>query len=154
MTVNPMFALVMLLSAHFVGDFLFQSDRMALGKSKSVDVLSQHVLVYTAILTACAADLLQGTSAPRRVLLEFALMTGVLHFATDFVTSRITSKLWFLRLEPAGKKWRQLSPDVATETTAYYVDDLGTRHRFFVMIGFDQLLHVYALAATWWYLTQ
>jgi hypothetical protein len=52
-------------------------------------------------------------------------MTGgkrALHFVTDYITSRISSKLW------AKQDW----------------------HRFFVTIGFDQLIHQATLAFTLW----
>lgn len=54
----------------------------------------------------------------------FALITFALHFCTDYVTSRITSWLW---------KNEQ-------------------RHYFFVVIGFDQLLHYFALFGTFYLL--
>jgi hypothetical protein len=38
--------LLVMLTLHFIGDFLLQSDWMALNKSKNWDALSQHVLVY------------------------------------------------------------------------------------------------------------
>lgn len=55
---------------------------------------------------------------------RFVALTFALHFVTDAVTSRITSYLW---------KREQ-------------------RHWFFVVIGFDQVLHYVALAATGRYL--
>lgn len=54
---------------------------------------------------------------------RFALLTFVLHFVTDACTSRLTSFLY-----PRSRHW------------------------FFVAIGFDQLLHAYALAGAYLYL--
>ena len=54
--------------------------------------------------------------------ITFAAVNGALHFVTDYVTSRAKSKLW------AEQNW----------------------HRFFVMIGFDQLIHQVTLASTLW----
>lgn len=51
---------------------------------------------------------------------KFALVNGASHMVVDFFTSRATSYLW--------KK--------------------GDRHNFFVVIGFDQLLHALVLVAT------
>ena len=49
--------------------------------------------------------------------IEFGLIVGATHFIIDYITSRINSYLW-------GK---------------------GKRHWFFVMIGFDQFLHITTL---------
>lgn len=57
--------------------------------------------------------------------LMFFGLTFLTHAITDAITSRITSYLW-------GK---------------------GDRHNFFVVIGFDQLIHAWTLALTWSYLT-
>lgn len=55
---------------------------------------------------------------------QFALVNLVLHFVVDWCTSRVTSKLWF------------------------YED----KHWFFVVIGFDQALHLTCLATTYYWL--
>lgn len=41
--------------AHFVGDFVLQTHRMAVNKSKSLFYLSYHVLVYTFCLQLFSA---------------------------------------------------------------------------------------------------
>jgi len=55
----------------------------------------------------------------------FALINGALHFVTDYFTSRWTAKLW------AEEK----------------------RHQFFVVIGFDQAIHITTLIITYHYFT-
>ncbi len=52
--------------------------------------------------------------------ITFAAVNGAFHFGTDYITSRASSKFW------AEQNWRP----------------------FFVMIGFDQLIHQATLAAT------
>jgi hypothetical protein len=52
---------------------------------------------------------------------KYALANGVAHFVVDFVTSRLTTYLW--------KK--------------------EERHLFFIVIGFDQALHLTCLIATY-----
>lgn len=53
--------------------------------------------------------------------LTFALINGIMHFIIDYCTSRVTKKLW------AEKKV----------------------HEFFVVIGFDQMLHISIIIITW-----
>ena len=65
---------------HFVADFIMQSDRVALNKSRSNLILLQHVAIYGAFLLPFG--------------LVFALINAGLHFVTDYCTSRATSALW------------------------------------------------------------
>jgi hypothetical protein len=71
---------LLLLIVHFVGDFLLQSDYMALNKSKSWRALALHVSVYAVCFTPWG--------------LTFAAVTWITHFLTDAVTSRINARLW------------------------------------------------------------
>lgn len=103
----PLFVLFGLLFTHWIADFELQSDQMAKNKSKSIKWLSLHVLVYTLVF------MLWGV--------QFALISGALHWITDFFTSKITSYL-------------------------YRMDDI---HNFFVVIGFDQLVHMICLVYIW-----
>lgn len=98
--------LTAILAIHFIADFIFQSDRMAKGKSSSNIVLGTHILVYTLFLL------------PFGVL--YALINGALHFATDWVSSRMSKKMW----------------------------EKGDTHNFFVVVGADQLIHVLCLVWT------
>ena len=108
--------LVILLGMHWIADFLCQTRWMAENKSHRIDALSLHVLVYTAVMALPAIVLLGATESA----LLFIVVNGALHFATDFVTSRITSALW----------QRQ------------------NIYGFFAVVGLDQFLHQLALAAT------
>lgn len=110
-----------LVLAHFIGDFLLQSDWMALNKGKNWKALAWHVLVYSACFLPWGW--------------QFAVMTAILHFITDALTSRWTTKLWF---------FRQAFPDV---NEWFYIP--GKRHWFFTVIGFDQLIHMASLALVW-----
>ena len=120
---------------HFLGDFVCQSDWMAINKSKRWDALTAHVAIYTAII-------LLGTGFN----LSFALITFGAHFATDAVTSRI-SRAWFPFVQLPGR---------AASGKALYVDyegvGLRSRHNFFTMIGFDQVLHYAQLFLTAYWL--
>ena len=97
-----------ILITHFIADFILQSDNVAKNKSKSNIVLLQHVLIYGLPFIIIVSPL-------------YAIVNLLLHFVTDYFTSRLASKLW----------------------------SEGRVHYFFVVIGFDQLIH--ALTLIWTY---
>jgi|SRR5690606_26793414 len=106
--------IILLLVIHFIADFVLQSDNMAQNKSKSNYWLTMHVLSYI----ACFIILLpiMGVS-----VLYFILINFILHWIIDYVTSRMSSKLY----------------------------KLNKRHEFFICIGFDQLLHAISLIVSY-----
>lgn len=137
---------LILLTLHFIGDFLLQTDRMATRKSYDSLALLQHVTLYG---VPFAAFTLLTVSNPMHAL-WFTSVTMTVHFFTDFVTSRITSRLWFFARQDGV--WEQASyhyPKHGETIVNPWLPLEGKRHWFFVMIGFDQLLHAYALAAVW-----
>ena len=107
-----------LLITHYIADFVCQSHWMASNKSKDNLALLSHVVVYSIVLLA--VSLILFMSMPTHLIMLFVLLNGVLHFFTDYVTSRVTSKLY------AKQAW----------------------HNFFVVIGLDQLIHQLTLAGT------
>lgn len=102
--------LILLIWFHFIADFIFQTDNIALNKSKNNGVLLFHVLIYM------LPFLFFG--------IQFAIVNAILHFITDYFTSRITSFLW---------KHEE-------------------RHWFFVVIGLDQAIHMTCLILTYLWL--
>ncbi|QOI96548.1 MAG: DUF3307 domain-containing protein [Flammeovirgaceae bacterium] len=78
--------MVTLLFGHWVADFLFQTEAMALNKSSSLKWLAFHILVYTAVLAVFCLWLLHWQDA-----LYFAAINGLLHGLTDLLTSRLTA---------------------------------------------------------------
>jgi hypothetical protein len=151
--------LLVLLTLHFVGDFLLQTDQMALNKSKSWKALADHVLCYLAPFTlwclwAYGRQPLAGSA------LAFLLVTGAAHYLTDAATSRWTSRLWFIDLYPRPDEERvvdddQYHPRVFQRFGAYpfYARIIpNRRHWFFVVIGLDQLLHAVQLGLTFQWL--
>jgi ABC-type spermidine/putrescine transport system permease subunit II len=110
---------VALLGAHWIGDFICQTHWQASNKSKNNNALARHVASYTAVIAAMAALILPISIG---AWCAFVALNGVLHFGTDYVTSRWTSALW------AKQDW----------------------HNFFVVIGLDQLIHFVTLATTLW----
>lgn len=114
--VDPIWQLVMLLVTHWVGDFLFQTTWMATSKSRRLDALTAHVLIYSLALSVTAV-LIFG---PNALAAAFIACNAVLHFVTDFFTSKVSAALH------AKQNMRG----------------------FYVVLGLDQLLHHIALAAT------
>lgn len=116
-------AVVVLLFGHWLADFVWQPHWMSMRKSKEWWVLAQHAARITissffaiAVVYAIHSNnWIHGIPWPvTGKLWTFAGINGVAHFAIDAVTSRMTSKLW------------------AKERV----------HAFFVVIGFDQFLHL------------
>ncbi|HRD40920.1 MAG TPA: DUF3307 domain-containing protein [Bacteroidia bacterium] len=117
--INPVSTILIIFIVHFLADFVFQTSQMATGKSKSLKWLSIHVGVYalvSLISFVIVAKFLDN------YYMAFAWWIGnvALHFVTDFITSKITSKFW------ESKNYRF----------------------FFVMIGLDQLIHNLCLVGT------
>lgn len=137
---TPLWQFLGLLAVHWVGDFFLQSHWMSVNKSKRFDALAMHVVVYTVTL-AVGTALIFGVSARAGL---FVVLNGILHLATDAITSRWSSRLW-------GQAFR---PDRDGETVPFYPPRTGPIHNFFVVIGVDQYIHQFTLAATmWWLLT-
>lgn len=108
----------LLIFTHWVADFVCQTDEMAKNKSKSNKWLGKHILAYMSVLSVFAVY--SGWEAAIENVLGFVLINGIAHFIVDYFTSRLTSKLWAK----------------------------GDVHNFFVVIGFDQALHMITLVLT------
>lgn len=85
-----MLLLLVLLSIHFVADFVLQTDWQAQNKSKNWNALFRHVWVY-AVCFAPFAIWHWGLSDWRGP--SFVAITFLLHFWTDAITSRINARL-------------------------------------------------------------
>lgn len=124
-TVIAVWVVVVVLFGHWVADFVLQPHWMSLRKSTDWWVLLQHAYVITlgGVVVGLVVVMVADHTRPPGYLGIWAVLNGAAHFAIDAVTSRITSKLW--------RK--------------------GETHNFFVVIGFDQFLHVaFAVATLSW----
>lgn len=100
--------------SHYVADFLAQTEWMASGKSKSIIPLASHIFVYSIVMLIMMAAILPLKGGfNESQLLMFIGINAVLHFVTDYISSRASSK-------------------------AYAKKDLRT---FWAVIGADQLAH-------------
>lgn len=109
---------LVILFAHWVADFIAQTDQMAKNKSTSNKWLISHVSTYGLVMGLIILVTFGSIS-----LIWLAINT-VAHGATDYVTSRITSRLW----------------------------KAGETHWFFVVVGFDQFVHMATMFVTAAYL--
>ena len=92
MNIESYIFLFIILGFHFVFDFIFQTNEMAQNKSKCIGALSQHVFVYTVGLILCSLYLhMFGYFAVLKVALHWALLNGIFHWITDFITSKVNS---------------------------------------------------------------
>jgi hypothetical protein len=106
------------IAMHWVADFVLQSDWQAKNKSKNNLALLLHVTTYTVCIFVCGIFLLtQLTPENIKIWELWALANGIVHFGVDYVTSRINTYLW----------------------------SKGRVHDFFVMVGFDQVIHYVCL---------
>lgn len=117
--------LIIILFAHWIADFVLQTDWMAQGKSKEMTPLIAHGISYTGgfALIIIIGLSISGYSETLdvRYILKFIFLNGLLHTITDFFTSRASSYFW---------QQKQV-------------------HNFFVVIGFDQMIHTVTILITW-----
>lgn len=88
-----------LIIIHYVGDFMFQTEWMATGKSKSITVLMTHTFIYTATFYAAficlvTYDIFIGLNNIEITGKWFAFfpITFIFHTIIDYISSKITSK--------------------------------------------------------------
>ena len=125
MSLTLIFSIIVI---HWVADFVLQTHWQASNKSKNNYALLMHVSTYTVTwLFAFGFWLVYGNQTMDIIngqigieVFWFFPITFVLHFITDYITSRINSILW----------------------------KRGDIHNFFVSIGFDQVLHYVQLFLT------
>lgn len=106
-------SILLIIWAHWIGDFILQSDYMAQNKSKNNWILLDHVISYSIPI------LLIGFLIP--VSIAWIVINAFGHFCTDYITSRVTSKLW-------------QNKEI---------------HWFFVTIGADQAIHMTTLLVSY-----
>jgi hypothetical protein len=153
----PLALVLLLVTAHFVGDFLCQTSWMGNRKSQDWLVLALHVGVYSSVLGAAVVGYQTVRVLPSASLAPsvgyFLAVNAILHFGTDAVTSRLTGRAWrycmrrvVVAAERGANRGRLFGSPVLWVPT-------GRSDRpFFNLLGLDQLLHAVALfvTASWW----
>ena len=107
--------------------------------------LLRHVLIYGACLSVAA-----GLMFPSPQWLPFVWVNCVLHFATDYATSRLTSKLFmgqFDVLEIVSSVSLTNPTDFSAANKVAMKNNFSL-HNFFIVVGIDQLIHQLTLAGT------
>jgi hypothetical protein len=99
-------SVIILLTGHWVGDYLLQTNVIAQEKSRNLKWLLIHVALYTSVMAICAVLIF-----PREIWVSFVGINAALHLITDFLTSRLASKFHL------------------------------NQRVYFLIIGFDQLIH-------------
>lgn len=112
-----------ILLVHWIADFVLQTDCDAKGKSTSLKHLLSHTVDYSLVWFTITVILCSIGILPL-FFMWFPLITFICHTITDYFTSK-----WTARLLREGKT-----------------------HDFFVVIGFDQLLHYVQLFGTFFFL--
>lgn len=136
---------VALLAVHTFADFRCQNDWMAINKSKRLDALALHVLIYTVVF------MLYGfySGWTGEVIRTFGIITFCTHFLTDFFTSRLSRRVFpWLPLTAEGPDQKK---SFAGRTLYEDMDGINgrSRNRFFNVLGVDQLIHFFTLALTY-----
>ncbi len=140
-----------LLAIHYIADFPLQTHWQASNKSKNNVALLEHVGVYTLVLGA-SSGLMFGYGS---LWFAFVWVNAVMHYGTDYVTSRVSSYYFRMAMNdteylrgcaemyggPPFPDWAPVSEDA---------NPAKHWHNFFVVIGFDQLIHQATLAVTLW----
>lgn len=120
---------LLIILAHWVFDFILQTDKEATGKSHDNMCLVSHTIKYSMpwSIVTMLMFLMRSVHFFEAITLgcTFTMITFITHTVTDYFTSRYNSKLW------AENK----------------------RHMFFVAIGGDQVLHYFQLILTYYLLT-
>ncbi len=115
---------LLIIVIHFFSDFVCQTHKMAINKSKNNCWLTAHVAVYSFItLLAWVFTIFQiGVIFHLNTYLWFTIFIFSTHWITDYITSRFSSKYF-------GK---------------------GDYHNGFVVVGIDQVLHYIQLLSAYY----
>ena len=115
-----LWVILSLLTCHFIGDFIMQTDKMAVNKSTSNKWLTKHVFTY--IIPFMIFYSIVVTSL--NTFLLIIILNIILHWITDYFTSRVAS--YFYKKEKRGLFFKtvgfdQLIHGICIFTIHYFV---------------------------------
>lgn len=120
---NLFLGVILILVVHYVADFICQPDEIATKKSDDIKALMTHIFIYTIVffILFCLYGVVLNAFAilaiPLKVWIQIGLgvsiVNAILHYIVDYFTSKICKYFW----------------------------QKEQRRNFFLVIGFDQLLH-------------
>lgn len=137
MTTVILIQVLAVLFFHWVADFLLQTQDMATQKSKSNYWLTKHVKAYMFGMLPVTFFIIFFGHATLFAALVWWVLNGTLHWCTDYMTSRWTSKLYAKQEFYTPNKYLKILNFPA----------------FFSVIGLDQVIHYTSLFTTYWIYT-
>jgi len=103
-------ALIALLWAHWIGDFILQSRQIANSKHKSVSALGIHCITYSSSMTI--SGLVIGMACTKVMVLWLAFFAS--HYIIDYVTSRANH--FFYERDRMNEFWVFIGADQLAHT--------------------------------------
>jgi hypothetical protein len=114
---DPVFVLASLVLAHFVADFVLQTDRMAIDKGADGRRAVEGMLAHTAMVALCLAPVVLAFGGPGAI---FLLIVAVSHGLIDR-----TKVLWTRRADAAAADAAEVATATGSDGQAVTVGGLG-----------------------------
>lgn len=160
--------ILIIITLHFISDFVLQDEQEALGKSRSIKSLLTHTIDYSLFFSGSllCIQFMMGIE-PSYGVLYFLIITFIFHTITDYFTSKWVGKR-FKQEAPLNLKldaeWFDIGDVVTADSTgASYIiiEELKNEYKVklynkvpnfgaFTRIGLDQLLHYFQLFITYY----
>ena len=140
---------------HWITDFVMQTEWQATNKSKSLYALLCHTMTYSALwFPLCSFGLFsEGSNGHIMILsISFVLITFIFRTLTDYLTSRLNTKLVTKIRKEQIDSFQKDIVDFSPLENFYKSIGKGKWHNFFVSVGFDQVLHYVQLFVTYYLL--
>lgn len=129
-----MLVITLALVAHWIADFILQPRWMAKEKSTSNLALAQHCIIYTSVMSLVGIAIMissyKDASTSTLIILSvaFGVFQGIMHYIVDYFTSRLAKYCY-----------------VKSTIEASVRDREQWESKFWVVIGFDQMIHMIIL---------